>query len=360
MIYQFNHDLLLPQGDRDAAQGLFPNIFFALDHPELRALFTEFNVKATGAKTRSRRWGLVAVALATIALIIVSGDPLFKGLAIHQGLLIGAALCGLAGVFIGMFGTLFSTRARRWLHHRLAAERLRQFHFQWIVAKAPQIAQAAEQPELREALLARRKVEFAGFTRDVIGHLEAEFVASIEEEDPPACWVVPETAGPPISESPGFTELCAAFERLRLKPQLQYTAYRLHGRDGTSLTPLHQAALFSAIALSCVLVVFVLHGVALVGAFQEPAWTFEPVIHTFAIWSAIIALAIRTLEEGLRPHRQIERLREYRSAVRLITERMSAAHDAHAKLAAMREMEEAAYEEMINFLKSNAEAKFLM
>lgn len=364
MAFQFNHDLLLSDADRDAARGLFPGIYFALDNPELRARFIEFNTMATRAKSRSRRWGLTAVALATIALLVVSADQLYEWL--HLGeeakrwLLIVAATCGLFGVLIGMFGTLFSTRARRWLEHRMAAERLRQFHFQWLVAKAPEIAEAAEKPELREALVARRKAEFAGFSRDVLDHLDAEFVAVLGEEDAPGGWLIRPSERAVSSESPGLREIFSAYERLRLKPQLQYATYRLHAEGAGHVTPVRQAALFSAIALSCVLIVFILHGLALAGALHSPPWSWEPVIHTAAIWSAIIALAIRTLEEGLQPHKQIERLREYRSAVRLINERMSIADTPQAKLAAMHEMEEVAYEEMINFLKSNAEARFLM
>mgnify|MGYP003386782849 CR=1 FL=1 len=362
MTFQFNHDLLLNDTDQAAARGLFPSVFFALDHPELRKLFGEFNDLATVAKRRSRKWGIIAVILATIALLIVSAEPLYKLLGdeeLKKFILAGAAVCGLTGVLIGVTGTLFSGRARRWLQQRMAAERLRQFHFQWLVARAPEIAAAAGNSVAQEALIARRSAEFAAFRRDFVAHLEAEYSASVVEEDAPDCWLFPESEHAKSNIQADMVVLFTAFERLRLKPQLQYTAYRLHG-DGRSFSPARQAAFFSGVALSCVFIVFVLHGVALVGAMQTVAWTIEPFVHTFAIWAAIVALAIRTLEEGLGPHRELERLREYRSAVRLISERMTTAEAPAAKLAAMREMEEVAYEEMINFLKSNAEAHFLM
>ena len=85
------------------------------------------------------------------------------------------------------------------------------------------------------------------------------------------------------------------------------------------------------------------------------AWT-----QRHPIWSAIIALAARTIEEGFQPETEVERLRQYRLSLRRIYERFSGADDPEEKLEAMTDLEKLAFEEMILFLRGNYEAQYVM
>ena len=61
MSFRFNDELLLTESDRVLAEKSYPNIFFALDHPELRDEFTRVDSESVRAKSRSRRIGFAAL-----------------------------------------------------------------------------------------------------------------------------------------------------------------------------------------------------------------------------------------------------------------------------------------------------------
>ena len=80
----------------------------------------------------------------------------------------------------------------------------------------------------------------------------------------------------------------------------------------------------------------------------------------FIIWLALAALAIRAIEQGLQPEREIERYRQYRSGVRAILERYDEATSQNAKINIMREMERLSFDEMRNFLITNERSRFVL
>jgi hypothetical protein len=79
----FNHDLLTNTGDVRAAHELFPMIADVLDWPKLREAFAPNERTANLAKTKSRRNGVLALAVALVALwlaVLESGiNALFPG-----------------------------------------------------------------------------------------------------------------------------------------------------------------------------------------------------------------------------------------------------------------------------------------
>ncbi len=83
-------------------------------------------------------------------------------------------------------------------------------------------------------------------------------------------------------------------------------------------------------------------------------------IHVLTAWAALLSLFARTYQEGFQPQRELERMRQYRLALRRIYARFRNAGSVEAKIDAMREMEKMSYEEMLLFLKSNYEAEFIM
>ena len=66
--HKFNDDLLLQDADRKLAQRKYPSIFHALDHPELRDLFCEYDAPANRAKrtVSSQVFGLSDLELAPL------------------------------------------------------------------------------------------------------------------------------------------------------------------------------------------------------------------------------------------------------------------------------------------------------
>lgn len=64
---RLNPDLLTSGEDRERAQTLHPQVFFALDHSELQKAVADADEIANNAKTTSRRAGLIAVASGPIS-----------------------------------------------------------------------------------------------------------------------------------------------------------------------------------------------------------------------------------------------------------------------------------------------------
>jgi hypothetical protein len=78
------------------------------------------------------------------------------------------------------------------------------------------------------------------------------------------------------------------------------------------------------------------------------------------IWTALIALGARTLEEGLSVSREIERYEDYHAAVSDARDRFDRAKTLEEKLRAMMDMERISFEEMRTFLRTARDASFVL
>jgi len=359
----FNSDLLLNDADREEARRAFPDIFFALDNPHLREIFVRFDNRANRSKARSRRLGAIAVALVACALLLASAEILYRDLplmALRTAVAVSLA-SGTAGVFIGVFGLIYRGRKARWLADRLATERLRQFHFQYYVENAPAILAGAKDSDLAGAHLAEREMALEGFSNKYLKHIDEELHEIVHEED---CGegVLVRSGNKKIAVSdPHLNSYFEAYERLRFTLQLNYCAHVL--RESRSLFKPSAARLaerLAAITIAGVFGLLIFQGAALLGVLFNVAWLKSPVGLVLGMWASILALAARTFEEGLQPKREIERMRNYRILLRRAHARFRNTNDPAQKIAAMQELEKAAYQEMALFLKSNYEAQFVM
>lgn len=359
----FNSDLLLNDTDREEARRAFPDIFFALENPHLRESFGRFDDRANRSKARSRRLGGIAVVLVAGGLFLASAEILYRDLplpALRAAAALGLA-SGITGVFIGVFGLIYRGRKTRWLADRLATERLRQFHFQHYVENAPAILAGAKNANSAAAYLAERDMALEKFSKAYLEHIDEELHEIVHEED---CGdgVLIDANGEKIAVSdPHLDSFFDAYERLRFTLQLNYCAHVL--RESRSLFKPSAARLadrLAAITIAGVFGLLVFQGASLLGVLTDVDWLRSPVGLVLAVWAAILALAARTFEEGLQPKREIERMRNYRILLRRAHARFRDTNDPAQKIAAMRELEKAAYQEMALFLKSNYEAQFVM
>ena len=127
MNFRFNDELLLSEHDRDIAQQSYPNVFFALDHPALRAEFERVDGLAVKAKNRSRRIGCAALVFATLSLLTFPLEHVIKGIfpslaqqpALFQDLAIAGACFGILALIFGNLGLGFGKVKRNWLMKRL-------------------------------------------------------------------------------------------------------------------------------------------------------------------------------------------------------------------------------------------------
>ncbi len=359
---QFNSDLLLNPADETQAKQAFGGVFFALNDDALKAFFKPHDKRANDAKARSQGWGLSAVVLVTMALIAASAEPLYHGLGEPWLKVIAAlsALFGVAGALIGIAGVRYGEKKESWLVERLITERVRQFHFQALIVCAEEIVGAVGNPAAEQRFLSKRAKLVESFVRDLEQHAGAKLTAIVEGRAEHETWLVESPSIPDAFAGAHADDLLRALELLRIRHQLDYANHKLSADHKLfSSKPGRQAAVLSGAALFCMAGLVLLHVLMLFDVLLDAPGAIAPHPHVYVIVIAIIALAIRTIEEGLQPQTEVERYRHYAATLRQLRDRFNAAQGAE-KLAVLRDLEVTSYDEMVTFLKSNHEVRFIV
>lgn len=365
-VQKFNDDLLLTESDRDLALRSFPELFHILDFPELRDVFRKYDVPANRAKRNRRSAGVVAILLGVLALLGASAAPVYEGYQSPWPKVFGgiSALLGVCSILLGTIGTLSGKSKYKWLCNRLMTERLRQFHFQLIGCRMPEILTSIGSDPAREQFLSNRRSWFAAYQMAYADHLPArlKIVLDDDAEDDFLLHHDPERWQPPETSDANLDRIFSAYRLLRFEHQIQYTNYKL-GKDGGPFfsSPVRQLALLRNLSFMFMIVVFLAHlGIAF--SFV-PGWdwpTTSVYVHLGIIWVVIGILAVRIFEEGLQSAREVERYTRYRSSLMSLLNRFDNATIAKDKIRIMREVERASYEEMRGFLKINYEAGYVL
>jgi hypothetical protein len=349
----------------EAAKRAFPAIYPALDHADLRDCFLSLDRIANRQKLWSRRFGTLSIALVTVALMAASTAHLTQSLPVGRVWSFFAALSGLVGLIIGGFGVLHSSRKQRWLTHRFATERLRQFFFQTQVRLAPHILHGAASGDWAP-FSELRAAAFAQLKQMLEVDIEERFQMAVAEgQDGPGpedIWLL-QSVGQPTDAVDGepARQLTAAYRDLRLNGQRAFAQHKLkEAGQWISPFPADQLRIFRGVFTTALLLAVALHlavaGLTVSGSSEAlGSW-----LHIAAIWLAIIALAARTLDEGLRPGAEVERYRAYRDSTRNLLRRYDASRTMRDRWGVMAAMEELSYDEMASFLRSNQKATFAM
>jgi len=386
MTFRFNDELLLSEADRALAEQSYPNVFFALDNPELRAVFEEVDEVALAAKQRSRWIGCAALVFATLSLLTFPLEPVIKGIwkstmeyaIIFQYMAILGAGFGILALVFGNIGLGFGKVKRSWLQKRLISERLRQWNAQYLIAHAVDIAIASKDPEARSKWLTERSVAFNRFKRMFIDQIESEYAkftvaaaASFSGQsvtDPKALnafwidetWAKAAAQKPTKADPDKLEEVYRAYEETRLVGQTQYTNYVLSADGPFWSSPPKQLHVLGNLSYVLVVLAFFSNFVALLSAVWDGFPIDWPVISSLAIAFAIIAVGVRAMLEGLRPQRETRRMQFYASAINLANTQFNDARS-HAKhIEATCTLERASYDEMVEFISSNEQARFVL
>jgi len=367
--HKFNDDLLSDEEDRKLALAKYPSVFHVLDHAELRQLFSKYDAPANRAKHTGLMAGILAIGLGFGALGIAALELLHT-----ENTTYGVALAIISGLFgvlsfvIGSVGLLFAGRKRNWLRSRLMGERIRQFHFQMLVFRLPEILASLKDDAAKTLFLSERKLWFETFGAQLMGKLDSAFAAIIREDESINPWLFGDAskrkAAAEMQENKDLDPVFDAYRELRIVHQLDYTSYKLQDDHRViSAMPRRQVAVISQLMFASILLLVVMHvgvlvGVLFPGSIFAAFHSREAIV--FIIWLALAALATRAIEQGLQPEREIERYQQYRSGVRAILERYDEATSQNAKIQIMREMERLAFDEMRNFLITNERSSFVL
>jgi hypothetical protein len=380
-----NSDLLIEEEDRAFFRRHYPAYALIFDWPELRALFVGYNAAASRARKRSRRAGIWAVAAGFLSLVVAATIPLMDvlgteggkdDLGVHAAFGLIAALLGLVSVLLGYTQVLTGKAKTRWLINRFWTERLRQLHFQLIVNHLPKVVAAAgggagmeEWLSFRAAQLDRFKHEYLRGVDDTYHGLELD-----EAED--SSWVFAEWAspGPPAEASEHLATILMLLERQRFVIQQRYAERKLWKGWRSPQSQAEWVQKLSDAFTVLLLLATIGAGLGAVIAIhfarsaQSPATAAKllasgPKLHAIPALIAAIAsasvVAMRAMKEGLLMSADAERYRWYLAAVRTLHRRFDRV-EVPKKMLLLRELEQAAYQEMRRFILSAASARFVM
>ena len=372
--HKFNDDILLDQQDQELAARIYPTIFHVLDHPELRQLFLVYDKASSLAKRKGRWAGVFAIAFGFSALAIAPLEyPLTRQGDCFQNLIscdrereVLAALSavfGIIGVVIGSIGVLFSRKKREWLHLRLMTERIRQFHFQTLVYRMPEILLSLKGAHGKSSFVSDRSIWFEAFKDRWVGKLDSKFTELIDEERGPDHWLHErQKMLTKIAESKELEPLFVAYRELRIVHQIGIASHKLgHDHRIFSAIPRRQAAVFAHVSTLWIILLCFIDACVIMGVFFQSWRVFNSAgVSVVVIFIALAALATRAFEQGLQPEREVERYQQYRSAVRAVLERFDDAESQAEKIQIMEEMERLSFDELRNFLMTNDRAHFVI
>ena len=361
---KFNDDLLLTEADQRLAQERFPEIAHVLNFPDLRDIFVRYDAHANGAKTIRRRAGYAAILLGVVSLLGASGTAIYERSLGQWSTRIGftSAVLGIASLLIGSIGALTGQAKQRWLSNRLMTERLRQFQFQMLVCRISEVLESTVDQAARDRFVSKRSAWLAEFLRAHQGHVTAKLRSTLDDDaENDFLLYRPELRRPSTAPDRSLLQLFSAYRLLRLEHQLQYANYAL--RNDETIFPtscVRQLEILRDVSLGFIFIVFLAH-LAVVLA-HAASWSSFPasLFHLTIIWLVIGVLALRTVEEGLQPGREVERYAQYRAAILSLLKRFDAAASPGERISVMLDTERAAYQEMRSFLKTNYDARYVL
>jgi hypothetical protein len=379
----FNNDLLLPKSDQEKARFEYPAIYHVLDFPELRKVFYEYDKPANEAKAGSWKAGITSIVLIFAALCLASNEYVFDTHAMKE--IVGSketvariksiipivsAVLALTGVAIGSMGFLNRKRKAVWLRQRIMTERLRQFHFQTFVLRADDIARSIGNELNIERFKDERLMWLSEFKSRIGSNLDGELANIIKEDkdDEPYenveelnHWAHPFNEACFDTEAEIPEELFSAYRDLRIMHQIGYAKFKLRSNKVWG-TQKWQSAKLSELGIGAIIVMTIIHLVVLFWASVSPhSWDEVGIIANIIVTIiAFIALALRAVEAGLQPEREIERYQQYEAALHAIKRRFDCSKTQRERLLVMKDMERLSFDEMRNFIITNERAKFAM
>ena len=380
-MFRFNDELLLSASDRDLAQKKYPRIFFALDHPSLRAEFQRVDKLANAAKKRSRLIGCLTLGFAVASLLTFPLEPLISAadtLNLFRAIAIVGAVCGVLAVVFGNIGLAFGKAKRRWLQMRLKTERMRQWQAQYITAHMPDIVAATGSAPAIKQYVDARDLAFERFQRSFLDQISSEYTkythreavghmgqTTLDKASQQAFWIDPawaKLASRKLPPDPDgiLDEMLSACEETRLLGQVQYTNYILSSEGAFWSLPRKQISILGNVMFTLVLLAFLSNFLALMVAIWPVESVNQTVAGSFAIIFAILAVGTRSVEEGLHPQRELARMELYAAQVQAARQQFISSNSPARKVDALKSLEQASTDEMIEFLDANEHARFVL
>jgi hypothetical protein len=374
----FNDDLLANPGDAAWIARSAPKLVPILDFPELRLAFAEYDKLACDARRRTQTWGLLSIFCAVAALLATATEPLWGGQS-WLPRLIGTAteIIGLIGALVGAGGVWLGPSKRSWLFNRLMTERIRQWHFQFLLERGDLVRAAfhANAPETIDDFQAKRLLQFEGFLSSHRGKLDSLFTSLVGVSYESEAQLVPPAGGSNRgyeTDRETVDAICDFYRKLRLRHQLQYAQHKL---QNSTDKPWHrflywptlvQERVLGGLGATCLVLallvsaaIIVGHVVALFEGSNPLATVLEhPSLNSLAVVLAVLAVAIRTVEDGLGIKSDIDRYQHYANRMQQLLRDFDEDTSIRGRLRTMADCEKLCFEEMREFMVLHHKATF--
>lgn len=346
----------------EAQEARVPGVRFAFEFQRQLDDFRALDAKANAAKAASRRMGYASIGLVLAALLIASSAPILHDLHVSHDLhvFLGylSAGLGLFGAVIAFLGIHGASPRRAWLRARLKTEAMRIFHFQHIAARLPEIAAMKGDAARRAAYLAGRDAAYDALMKDQLADADKVLAAISTRTDKLDASYAQELPLSGQEDAATADAVVAAWSKLRLDWQLGYCEAKLAAKaTGRRMSSRQTNDVFGFLGWLFVAAIIGLH---VIGIVAEPLHLPRVWLEVFVIWTALIALASRALEDGLQPQREVERYEQYRASILVTRQRLDVAQDLAAKLEIMRSFERTSLEEMRIFMRTHAASRFML
>ncbi len=244
-------------------------------------------------------------------------------------------------------------------------ERLRQWHFQLLARRGQQIEASCK--DANE--VANFEKERAHWLDDFLiaheGQLETQLEKLTSEAGHAETWLHKPANGY-SNDSASLEQVFQAYKRLRFDHQRDYAIYKLRtSRDAPFWQFLKwpaklQMAALSGAATVCFACALGCSAVLVWGYTFGIATNVELYVRTWAVAVAVVGAALRTLQDGLAPDKEIERYKDYRGRTSQLCDRFEHTIDPKERLRLMEELEIASGDEMRGFLRTHHNAKFVL
>lgn len=373
--FEFNDEFFYTESSRKHLFSRFPNVGFALYDPDISAVFSEIDKVALKQKRYIQYMGFFTILLAFGALFFAALDIAVLSQLSRDGVIDPtytkwvagvAALMGIFGFVIGVAGLGVGKRKMLWLANRMAAERIRQWRWIYLTNNRASIQECGTNKKKQENFLTEYKKHFDIFYDTLEKNKMAIFESIIEgsENYDNSSWFTNtsvSTSGLLQHASGSISEeFFDAYKEIRIGGQLRYASYIVNEKGPFWSHPARQKNILHSASWLAIAVILGLHILVSAGVVSGIGEFKSIYVHLATVTMALLALALKAIEEGLGPDEQLRRCRGYRESVINTNETFLKAKVDAGKLAAIDSMERHAFEEMQDFLNSNNAAKYVM
>ena len=370
-------DFLHSSVERDSAKEEFPSIYFSLFSSYISDEVLRLDAIANKKKVRLQNFGMLAVFLALIALALAAIDiallaPILNKTEIQKNLAIiipfVAALSGISSFIIGYYGAGIGSRKRDWIRLRMQTELIRQWKARYYLNHRNQILTCVGDARKAADYSRSLRRDFQDFSEYLNLHsdlLLEEIVNSSSTTE--LAEVLQSYMGRVSIDDPAQSlrseevdEFYRAYRRMRLQGQENYAGYIATSSGPFRTHPRVQKENLHTVGIYSVFGIVILHVSVTLGVLTGIKELKSIYVHLTTVILALVALAARAFEDGLKPNEHLTRYAGYFATVKHLALHFDRARKPSSKHEYGWELEEAAYAEMVEFLKTCSKARFLM